>query len=1301
VAASDQLKVRIVGDADSLRKELQNSQQRVGKFASKTETASKKTKKFGRSQKKAADQSKSMGKATGVAAAGALGKAAGAAGAAAAAIGGLAKKTAEHADRSMKTARQVGVEVETYQELEFALGQYGLTQKETEKTMTKFIRRIGEAKSGNKQYKEAVDKLGVSLKNQQGEMRSQSELFNSSIKRLGEMENAQERAAVAADLFGQKAGPKLASAIEGGADGIKELRSRAQELGIVVGEETAKQAESFNDSLDTLKKSGLGLVRTLGSDLIPVFNEMLKIVKSVVIPAVKTLADVLGPVVQAAAKGLKNVVDGIISGLQSFADTVKSAYNSIAEYNPLDALKSGFSGGGLHEDMTALDRVLAGLGKTVKEVSDAFRSGGLGEALSTLGDRFAELWPDVKDALQTILEKAGNWIADNASTIAKRVGEWGKKFVEWIEEYLPDILRELGNLLDEVTTWMRETGLPTLSKKLEEWADAFVDWIGPKIPPMLRKLGDLLEEVADWIANEGLPKLVDKLGKWAEAFVEWVGPKIPPLIEELWNLLDQVMTWATETGLPKLTEKLDEWASAFVDWIAPQIPKMLKKFRLLLGEILTWMVTTALPEMVKKIVKWRVAFVKWILTDALPMILKNLGKLLAAILKWLVTDALPALDRQLKKWQDAFIAWVGDVISKIPGALADLLSTIGGWVVDDALPTIKDKLGEWVSAFVDWVKDAIESLPEKLEELAQLIIDWAKELPGKITNALGDLGGSIADAAGSGLKRAGSWANPFGDGPGVQGAPVGGSARQIAEDAMAAVPGKQYITSGYRTPQKNALVGGSPTSYHLDEQNPAVDIGGENLSMVFSYLARAPRKLRELLGPPNAADHQDHVHVAHRGGRVSSGWPRQPGDRADERTARLQVGETVIPRMHSGGTVGGADSLRAAIERLSRSIDMIAEDEPESSKREQALKSLRAKRELRREQLQNYKEMRFEAMSPSEQIADLNRRIEAEKEYTDEWRDLVERRDRIRKQQRKARRQEAEEHRKALQSMAEAESKYRKKMASAAEKYSEKISDINAGLSQQIAEAVESRKDALRQDPWSSPAGEVSAGKRFGGSGFSATGAAGGLAANLRRQAKQISNWQESLSQLQERGFGRDDLQTLGLTQGPGQAKRARSLLSSSSDQLAALRVALDSRSDAISEAVGRERGAQGSALSSQIDDARREAAAQRAQAKRARRQAERGAARRRVESAFSNVGVHPSLHRNGTVVDPERRLSRLTESVVQGDRTIADIRESLEGIREAVEADKITNVELDGDVVASSVSSRQASSLRTGARSG
>ena len=127
-----------------------------------------------------------------------------------------------------------------------------------------------------------------------------------------------------------------------------------------------------------------------------------------------------------------------------------------------------------------------------------------------------------------------------------------------------------------------------------------------------------------------------------------------------------------------------------------------------------------------------------------------------------------------------------------------------------------------------------------------------------------------------------------GDGPGAGGRMLSRVSKMIAGTGAA-------VSSTYRTPAQNKAVGGSPSSYHLDRGNPAVDVVGP--ASVLDRLAgqlRAQGGLRELLW--RVPGHYDHLHVAHNGGTVSKSWPTLPGLRTDERPAILQTGERVLSR---------------------------------------------------------------------------------------------------------------------------------------------------------------------------------------------------------------------------------------------------------------------------------------------------------------------------------------------------------------------------------------------------------------------
>ena len=96
-------------------------------------------------------------------------------GTAATAAGGallaLTKKSAESADALLVNAQKAGVTTDAYQEMSYALGQAGMEQNSINRALERLNQRIGLAEEGNKGYIEALNKLTISTRDANNEIR--------------------------------------------------------------------------------------------------------------------------------------------------------------------------------------------------------------------------------------------------------------------------------------------------------------------------------------------------------------------------------------------------------------------------------------------------------------------------------------------------------------------------------------------------------------------------------------------------------------------------------------------------------------------------------------------------------------------------------------------------------------------------------------------------------------------------------------------------------------------------------------------------------------------------------------------------------------------------------------------------------------------------------------------------------------------------------------------------------------------------------------------------------------------------
>lgn len=161
---------------------------------------------------------------------------------------GAIKSGLDYASSLGEVAQQLGVTTDALQEYRYAATQVGLSQEEMDQALSQLTRRIGEAASGTKAQAEAFEKLGVSIKDANGNIMATGDAIPEIADALQSIEDPAERAAILMDLFG-RAGQKLEPLLSGGAKSVNGLRDAAHELGIVL---SSKQIQSADDAADKL-----------------------------------------------------------------------------------------------------------------------------------------------------------------------------------------------------------------------------------------------------------------------------------------------------------------------------------------------------------------------------------------------------------------------------------------------------------------------------------------------------------------------------------------------------------------------------------------------------------------------------------------------------------------------------------------------------------------------------------------------------------------------------------------------------------------------------------------------------------------------------------------------------------------------------------------------------------------------------------------------------------------------------------------------------------------------------------------
>lgn len=210
------------------------------------------------------------------------------------ALTAVANTTATTADTFDKSSLRTGIQVEELQRLKYAADQSGVSLESIEKSAKKLNDRLGEVSEGNQNTADMFKKLDVNVKDSNGNLRDSTSIYNDVLHKLADMGDSAEATAIGTDLFG-KAFVDMKPLLAAGSEGIKELTSRADELGIVMSEDAVKSGVVFGDSLADIKSAAGGIINQLGSALIPVAQTFLDLILEN-IPTIKEFLSTLIPV---------------------------------------------------------------------------------------------------------------------------------------------------------------------------------------------------------------------------------------------------------------------------------------------------------------------------------------------------------------------------------------------------------------------------------------------------------------------------------------------------------------------------------------------------------------------------------------------------------------------------------------------------------------------------------------------------------------------------------------------------------------------------------------------------------------------------------------------------------------------------------------------------------------------------------------------------------------------------------------------------------------------------------------------
>ena len=345
----------------------------------------------------------------------------------AATVKGSISTFTDYASAAQDAATKVGGTARDIQRYGYAAKMSGSSQEELNACLGIFSKNLANAVQGkNKTLVNVFKQLGISMTDANGKMRTTTELLPDIANAMRSQATESQKAYIATQLFG-RGGQSLIQMLEGGAEGLNELTSEAERMGIVVDQDGVDSAKAFGDNLDRLKFSLLGVSLSIGQHIIPIIEPMINAFREWIITNREMIATAIVDYCREFAETLKQIdFKELISSMIAFIKQCNSIFKALGGLKTVAIVVSAIFASKLLTSIFGIVSAVGALTKSVWGLGVALLSTPVGWIIAVIAVIIGALvalwyyWDDVVaffkagwDLLIQVFQKAVDWLKSN------------------------------------------------------------------------------------------------------------------------------------------------------------------------------------------------------------------------------------------------------------------------------------------------------------------------------------------------------------------------------------------------------------------------------------------------------------------------------------------------------------------------------------------------------------------------------------------------------------------------------------------------------------------------------------------------------------------------------------------------------------------------------------------------------------------------------------------------------------------------------------------------------------------------
>ena len=486
------------------------------------------------------------------------------------AVASTTTKVWNYADEILDAADKTGLSTDRLQEYRYAAEQVGIETDTLESSMESFTRRLRDVEEGTWQAGEAFESLWIATKDNEWNFRQQGELFEDTIEKLADMEDQTERNTMLTELFGRR-WLELAPLLEEWSEGIEEMTEKANELWLVMGEDSLDAADEFRKEWDQINTQIKQVWSEIWLALIPVMRNAIDTIQPVianvqnwisdnheliesltkmwgaiswVVAAMWTAITVVRPL-SAAIWALMSPLWLVVGAVTALAIAWREDFMGIQDFTQwiVDSIRSIFWAftGDVENEWTEFAQSIM---DTARNAFETIR-----EVATTIFDALQSFWKEWGDDIMNVFDSALNFVVtvfDRAFSVITAIVKPALTILQTAIQWWIDLITEIRNQRgDEITTIFEET--MNIIQSIFDTFSAILKWdweaAWNSIVDIFNSIWTILFDAVYEIFSDIMSRLWNFFLDLAKDFLDWGWDLVNKLREWLANAISGLWEW--------------------------------------------------------------------------------------------------------------------------------------------------------------------------------------------------------------------------------------------------------------------------------------------------------------------------------------------------------------------------------------------------------------------------------------------------------------------------------------------------------------------------------------------------------------------------------------------------------------------------------------------------------------------------------------------------------------------------------------------------------------------------------------